>query len=130
LIKKVPIFDIDYDNNGNLLAASLPKIDLIESIYIYDKDKELLNKFSPKIKPYNILFDAFLIKSFPNKKICLVFINRNLIQLYNYEGDLLQEYQIKELPGRSSSVVTNQRNEFNINELPTGRLINDAAVKN
>lgn len=102
LIVPSAIADIDFDSNGNLIVCTLPIHPKLASIFIYNDNYEMINSFSPKNLLGNPLFDAFYLTY--NKvtwHILLMYKFRNLIQIYDSEGNLIREITIKSLPERS-----------------------------
>lgn len=104
----IAIADLDYDNNGNLIIATIPLNKKQEAVTLYNSVGEKIFSFNPSNLIGNPLYDLFFIEYNHLKNlIILMYRFRNLIQIYNTNGKLIQEFSIKGLPEIADSETTN-----------------------
>lgn len=125
ITSKFPPSDIAYDDQGNLLVGATPTKGYNNSIYIYDENN-LVKSFDVELDYINMVFDIFFIDYLKkSQKIVVVYQNRNLIQLYNLEGSLISETNIKDLPKLSDFKEVNRAR---IKKLPTSDIFKSIAT--
>lgn len=128
IVTKVPVQTISHTKSGGLIIGSLPYRANIKSIYVYNSSYSLGKSFSPEIDQINLIFDAFNITVTDDNLICLGFIYRNIIQLYDLTGQKINEFSIPNMAKVADSEILNNPNQAGVNELPLNKLTYDIEV--
>ncbi len=99
-----PVLDLVYDDRGRLIVAVPPAKGGLRSISIFDEHGSVIGSFDPKGLLNEPWMDAFTIDfDRRHKKIIVVFLHRNLIQILHPDGTLDRQFSIDGLPDKVPS---------------------------
>jgi len=116
--------DIAFDGESNLITVIPPTPQFYKTVTVFDKEGIIKNSFNPIKLTGETLFDMCFVhyNSF-NKKIILLYLYRNLIQVYDQNGKLNNEFSFPFLPLKAESKKFNS-----INGMPS--FIKEIPIKN
>ncbi|PIS46224.1 MAG: hypothetical protein COT22_01110 [Ignavibacteria bacterium CG08_land_8_20_14_0_20_37_9] len=115
ILNAAPVSDIVFDDESNLITVTPPAPQFFKTINIFDREGNLKSSFNPSNLTGEMLFDmCYLNYNSCKKKIILMYLFRNLIQVYDLNGKLNNEFSLPFLPLKAES------EKFNNNSgLPT-----------
>jgi len=110
---QAPIIDFQFDNESNLITAYSLTFKKLKYINFWDKKGNNIFSFNPVNLTGSTVMDLF--KFSYNKylnKIIVVYLFRNLIQVYNKNGNIEKEFSLPFLPEQSEINISTVKTSF------------------